>query len=149
MLEHARRNQMMKAIMSLLKRPPVGCGHLCFCINWDYLRLYLCELTNHKCVWFKSLLLGASVCVLLKVYHTSPHLHNSSHTASKQPFSPPPLAVNSLHSQDLRATRNESARHKCVMFPLLSFLQRSPVPFKCVCVCVRASNSCLLFLKCC
>lgn len=43
---------------------------------------------------------------------------------------PPPLAVNSLHSQDLRATRNERAQHKCVMFPLLAVLQHSAVPFK-------------------
>lgn len=103
----------------------------------------------------KTLLLGACmrVCVFVTECVSRVYLHNRRRNAWQTAFFSPPLAVNSLHSQDLRATRNESAQPECVMYPrallsfffLFSFLQHSPEPFQSV----PASNSWLLFLKCC
>lgn len=110
----------------VFKRFPVTCR----CVSAHESCVLMCK----PPAWF--------MCLWVNVCHTEPCAEQQTQP-EQTAFSPPPLAVNSLHSQDLRAVRNESAQCKCAMFPLLSAAQRFAVPFK---MCVWPLSVWLLFL---
>lgn len=86
---------------------------------------------------------SASCCcvdVIENLSHVSPSAQQQTQHKQTAFFFLPPLAVNSLHSRDLRATPNQALCESG-----WSVLRPSPVAHRAACVC--AYNSWLLFFK--
>lgn len=103
-----------------------SCGVHVLYLQYECVRMWMC----------------ACVSVIECASNNCPSAQQQTQHQQTAFFPPLPLAVNSLHSQDLRATRNESARHKCVMFPpALLFTALSRAFQKSVFVCVLLIHS--------
>lgn len=134
----------------LLSVSACASAYLSICVHCVFVSLKIISACVSVCVWiwFKSLLPGACVCVWLNVCHTSHHLHNSRRRASKHAFFP-----STPRCEFLTFTRPEGnsewerSAQVCYVSPALLFTALSCALQRRVCLC--ASNSWLLFLKCC